>query len=486
MGSKVRLNEEKAKNLFASLLNNTNFNTCSAKSYGDSTTISVFFVTSQPNKDAISPMNSDMKLSSCSTFLLVCTALLFTSCKRDVFDPDAYKDVIKETFPVGTIDPSHTWNLTQSHSIKVKADVDASINVTSVRILSGNPFEKTGVEILAETAAQRGGIYTLFFYAPAYQTTFYAALVADNGQHILKTFSSSDNEVTFNAGAQYGSGKMNALTYQTYTYCFEENYPEPGDWDFNDLVLRIQKLPSQQENTVRLSITLAAVGAKKQQAAAIRLVGYQAEDVESVTTEDGRTFDGGYSLKRIFIENSDLLMSGRNGEAILNLFEDAHYTLSPRLNSQDKGGGTIRMFYNTSLNPNGTTQAQIVPKTIVYVVKFRNPRLMDNFTLETLDVFSLEDFNSGKWEVHHFPYKAYQAINDYGTNETATSNNMAWALRIPSATFRYPIEGQSLGLYKDGVLTGAYMEQNHSYGQWVASHTSCLDWFLYPTTGLVY
>ena len=486
MGSKVRLNEENAKNLFGTLLNNTNFNTYNGKSIGDSTTISVFFVTSQPNKNAISPMNSDMKLSYFTTPLLVCTALLFTGCKRDVFDPDAYEQVVKETFPIGTIDQGHTWNLTQSHAIKVKTNVNASVNVTNVRILSGNPFEKTGVEILAEKAAQRDGTYTLFFYSPAYQTTFYAAVVADNGQHILKAFSSSAEGVTFDTGSQYGSGKMNDLTYQTYTYLFEENYPEPGDWDFNDLVLRVQKLPSQQENTVRLSITLAAVGAKKQQAAAIRLVGYQAEDVESVTTEDGRTFDGSYSLNRIFIENSDLLMSGRNGEAILNLFEDAHYALSPRLNSQDKGGGTIRMFYNTSRNPNGSTQAQIVPKTIVYQVKFRNPRLMDNFTLETLDVFSIEDFNSGKWEVHNFPYKAYQAINDYGTNETATSNNMAWALKIPSGTFKYPIEGQSLGLYKDGVLTGAYMEQNHSYGQWVASHTSCLDWFLYPTTGLVY
>jgi hypothetical protein len=73
-----------------------------------------------------------------------------------------------------------------------------------------------------------------------------------------------------------------------------------------------------------------------------------------------------------------------------------------------------------------------------------------------------------------------------GDNETASINRMVWALKIPSGDFKYPIEKQSLGLYKNGVLTGAYMMMDHSYGQWIADHTSSIDWFLYPTVGLVY
>ena len=427
-----------------------------------------------------------MKLSSFLAMVPVCAALLFAGCNRNMFDPDAYKQVIDESFPVANIDPNHNWNLTQGHATVVTANVDASVDVTSVRILSGNPFHEQNVEILAEKPVQRGGMATLFYYAPAYQTSFYAALVASDGSHLLKAFKSSEKNVSFESGATQETGTMNETAYQTYTYLFEEDYPRPGDWDFNDLVLRVQKLPSQDPSTVRLRVTLAAVGAKRQMAAAIRLIGYTADDVETVYTEEGRTFDGGYPVKRLFIEQSDLLLRGRNNEAVLNLFEDAHYAMSPRLKPQDQGGTAVRMFYNTSRNPDGSASAQIAPKVITYGVKLRNPRLIDNFTLETLDPFAIVDFNSGHFEIHPFPNKAAQTICDMDANESANSNNMAWALKIPNGSFRYPIEGQALGRYRDGVLTGSYMKDNHSYGQWVVNHNTCTDWFLYPTTGMVY
>lgn len=430
---------------------------------------------------------SDMRHCFLMVCLPICAALLLAGCKRDMFDPQAYQQVVDETFPVSNVDPNHTWNLTQSHSVVVKANVDPSVSIRSVRILSGNPFTTKDVEILAEANIQTNDMTTLFFYAPSHMSLFYAALIDANGSYILKSFNSSETNVSFDSGADYTpSGTLNEPIYQTYTYCFEEDYPKPGDWDFNDLVLRIQKLPTQEPNSVRLRVTLVAVGAKKQLAAAICLIGYTANDVESVAIEEGRTFDGDYSPKRIFIEKADLLLRGRHDEAIINLFEDAHYAMSPRLKTPEEGGTTIRMFYNTSHTPDGTTHAQIAAKTLTYVVKFKTDKGLQNFTLETLDPFALEDFNSGKWEVHCAPHKASQVLQDLGNNETATSNNMVWALKIPYGTFRYPLEGQPLGLYKDGVLTGAYMETDHSYGQWVSNHNTSIDWFLHPTPGVVY
>ena len=119
-------------------------------------------------------------------------------------------------------------------------------------------------------------------------------------------------------------------------------------------------------------------------------------------------------------------------------------------------------------------------------IKLKNPQQACNFSLEDIDLFAMEDFNSGRWEIHTFAHKSDQMLHDLGSNETAKSNNMSWALVIPSSTFRWPIEGESLGLYKEGILTGAYMKSGHSYAQWVRDHTICLDWFIYPTTGLVY
>ena len=446
------------------------------------------FIPSQPKRNDFSNFFV-MKFQQHTALLIAFSMLSLVACKRDVFDPDAYVEVINESFPVNNIDQGHTWNLTQSHSTVVTANPASVSDVQYVRILSGNPYREANVEILAEKAVAKGGTATLFYYAPQYQTQFFAAAVTASGQYVVKAFTASQESVTFdNIDDSANQGSFNEPIYQTYTYCFEEDYPKPGDWDFNDCVLRIQKLPAAQPNEIRLRVSLAAVGAKKQIAAAIRLLDYVASDVSNVYIEEGRTFDGAFeeNQKRQFIESGALLLNGLNNEAVLNLFEDAHYALSPRLISPDKGGTTLRMFYNTSRNPDGSKHAQIAPKTLTYVVQLSNPRLIENFTLERIDPFILEDFNSGKWEVHTFSYKASQVLRDLGSNETATSNMMTWALKIPSATFRYPIEGQPLGFYKDGVLTGAYMENNHSYGQWVANHNSCLDWFRYPATGLVY
>ncbi|MBP3211469.1 MAG: LruC domain-containing protein [Prevotella sp.] len=421
-----------------------------------------------------------------STHLLLFAIVLLSGCKRDMFDPQAYEQVVTETMPVNEVDPNHTWNLTQTHTVVVTANAGASFGAQRVRILSGNPYIIKEVEILAESAIQPNGTATLFFSAPSYLQQFYAALTDAEGRCLLKSFGAAEGKVAFDSGAEAPTGQMNEPVYQTYTYLYEEDYPKPGDWDFNDLVLRIQKLPAQEPNSVRLRVTLAAAGAKKQIAAAIRLTGYSADDIESVSIEEGRTFDGAYPVKRIFIEETDLLLRGLHGEAVLNLFEDAHYALSPRLNEPEKGGTTIRMFYNTSRTPDGTKSAQIAQKILTYVVKFKTDKGLQNFTLETLDPFAIEDFNSGHWEVHTAPHKAAQVLNDFGDNVTATSNILVWALKIPSGTFRYPIEGQPLGLSKDGVLTGAYMLRDHSYGQWMANHNTSIDWFLYPTTGLIY
>lgn len=419
--------------------------------------------------------------------VLLCCGIT-TSCKRDMFDIDAYNALIQETSPIGDIDARHNWTLTRPLTVSVHVDAAEASSPKSVCILSDNPYQQENVEILAEKKAAQGDVKTLFFYAPTYKSEFYAAILTSGGDYYLKKFDASQTDVSFTTGIILPGEELHVPDYQGYTYCFEEEYPKPSDdWDFNDLVLRVQKVPAQAENELRLSVTLAAVGCLKQMAAAIRLIGYGYDDVENVYIEEGRTFDGTFDdngVKRQFIEDGSLLLRARNGEAVLNLFEDAHWSMSPRL--QGGGQGVARLYYNTQRQVDGTTGAQIRPKTLTYVVKLRNPKNLENYTLNDLDVFAIEDFNSGKWEIHTFAHKAAAVLRDYGSNETATSNNMVWGLMVPNANFRYPIEGVNMGFYKDGILTGAYMKDDHSFGQWVMNCESAIDWFCYPSTGLVY
>ncbi len=429
-----------------------------------------------------------MRIHSLCYILSACCILSLTSCNRNMFDPEVYDKVITESFPVGDIDGTHTWELTKGYTVNVTANIDTPKDIERVCILSGNPYRQKGVEIMAEDTIKKHGTDKLIFYAPTCQTTFFAAVVATDGQYFVKSFSAGQQNVAFDViDLNENTGTLNSPIYQTFTYLFEDSYPKPEDWDFNDLVLRVQNLRPAHQDEIRLRVTLAAVGTLKHMAAAIRLLNYNYDEVESVSIEEGRTFDNGFGLNRVFIENADLLIRGRNNEAVLNLFEDAHYALSPRLNKKDNGSvNTVRCYYNTSRNPNGSTTVQIAPKSLTYVVKLKSVQRARAFTINNVEPFAMEDFNSGKWEIHASIHKPDQVLFDLGDNETALANNMVWALTIPSATFSYPIEKQSLGYYKNGVLTGAYMVDGHSYGQWVANRNSSIDWFLYPTRGLIY
>lgn len=426
-----------------------------------------------------------MKLLRQSLCLFVFAGLLFSACKRDMFDPEAYNQIINEASAFSDIDPNQNWNLTSSHVSTVTANAVDAETVKRLMVLNGNPYTEKNVEILSEKQCAKGQSMILLYNTPTYMKEVYAALETSDGRWLLRKFAVGQKNVDFSADV-LSYKETPDVTYQTYTYCYEDTYPEPGDNDFNDIVLRIQKLPSQADNEIRLRISLAAIGTLRQVAAAIRLTTFNYDDIESVTTEEGRVFDPNYSLQRIFIEKSDLLLEGLNGEAVLNLFEDAHYAMYPTINKETDGSFvTIRRYYNTSQVVNGTSSIQAAPKSLTYIIKLKSKPVLE-FTLEDLDPFIMKDFNSGRWEVHTFNYKAAQILHDQGSSETANSTPMTWALKIPNGSFRYPQEEINIGYYKDGILTGAYMDYGHSFGQWVLNHNTSLDWFLYPSTGMVY
>ena len=60
------------------------------------------------------------------------------------------------------------------------------------------------------------------------------------------------------------------------TYCYEDNFPVPGDYDFNDVVLglKMEKKPRRNgasRDTLVLKVEVKAVGATEPIGAALRL-----------------------------------------------------------------------------------------------------------------------------------------------------------------------------------------------------------------------
>ena len=413
--------------------------------------------------------------------------LLLTSCNREVFNEDDYNRIIEEASPVDSVDANHNWELTQDLTYIVKADVN--VGAKSVLLLSDNPLTALNSEIMAQSAIEDGGQVTLKATVPTRYSWLYAALVDANGLYTVVSFPVTSDVVSFAnlASVNIQQPLKAQLEQQKLVYCFEEEMPEPGDFDYNDLVLLLSREVVNSRH-LRIEVELAAVGGSKQLAAGLRLVGYQAEDIDSVTIEGGGSFDlGGHNfnvpLEKMATpmwDSNSLLQAGRNGEAMLYLFEDAHWAMGEDLDVVNQI--FQRKKYNVSKVETGNLM--ILPtRTEIYNVYFKEGKSVDNFTPGMFDPFILSPYYTMLWEIHCFRDRDAQLTREYTLTK---SKNLPWALMIPYASFRYPLEGVNIGFSKQGALFGAYMNKGCSFGEWAQDHTKCLDWYTSPTFNQIF
>lgn len=413
--------------------------------------------------------------------------LLLTSCSRDVFNEDDYNKIIDEASPIDSVDANHNWELTQDFTYLVKAD--ANVGAKSVLLLSDNPLTAINSEVMAQSAIEDGGQVKLKATVPTRYSWLYAALVDVNGLYTVVSFPVSSEVISFANLASVNIQKplKAQLEQQKLVYCFEEEMPEPGDFDYNDLVLLLSREVVNSRH-LKIEVELAAVGGSKQLAAGLRLVGYQAEDIDSVTIEGGGSFDlGGHNynvpLEKMATpmwDSNSLLQAGRNGEAMLYLFEDAHWAMGEDLDVINQI--FQRKKYNVSKVEGGNLM--ILPtRTEIYHVYFKEGKSVDNFTPSMFDPFMLSPYYTMLWEIHCFRDREAQLTREY---TLAKSKNLPWALMIPYASFRYPLEGVNIGYSRNGFLFGAYMNKGCSFGEWAKDHTKCLDWYTSPTFNQIF
>lgn len=413
--------------------------------------------------------------------------LILTSCHKDVFNEDDYNKILDEASPVDSVDAKHTWELAQDHIYVVEANVH--IGVKSVQILSDNPLTALNAEIMAESPIEDGGRIMMAATVPTRVYQLYAALVDDKGSYTVVSFPVETTVVNFSGVKSTESQKplKARLVQQKLVYCFEEEMPEPGDYDYNDVVLRLSREVVDSRH-LKIGVELTAVGGSKQLAAGLRLVGYKAEDIDSVTIEGGGSFDLGGSHYNIplqktaspLFESSSLLQSGRNGEAFLYLFEDAHWAMGEDL------GVTNQIFqrkkYNVSKLSNDNYEV-LPTRTEIYHVYFKTVQNINGFTPGMFDPFVLSPYYGVVWELHCYRDREAQVTREYTLTK---SKKLPWALMIPYASFRYPLEGINIGFKKNDGYFGAYMNRGCSFGEWAEDRTKCLDWYTSPTFNRIF
>ena len=413
--------------------------------------------------------------------------LLLTSCSKDVFDEDDYNEIIDDASPVDSVDAKHTWELTQDHIYVVEADVN--VGAKSVLILSDNPLTALNAEVMAQSDIEDGERVMMAATVPSRTSELYAAIVDAKGLYTVVSFPVTMTVVNFsNVKTTSKQQSLKArLVQQKLVYCFEEEMPEPGDYDYNDVVLRLSREVVNSRH-LKIEVELAAVGGSKQLAAGLRLVGYQAEDIDSVTIEGGGSFDLGGSHYDVPLEktasplfkSSSLLQAGRNGEAVIYLFEDAHWAMGDDLDVINQI--FQRKRYNVS-KLYGDDYMILPTRTETYHVYFKTNQNINGFTPGMFDPFILSPYNGYVWELHCYRDREAQVMREYSLTK---SKNLPWALMIPYASFRYPLEGVNIGFYKGGVLFGAYMNLGCSFGEWAEDRTKCLDWYTSPTFNQIF
>jgi LruC domain-containing protein len=273
--------------------------------------------------------------------------------------------------------------------------------------------------------------------------------------------------VGYNPDGNTGGEEPNDKPF-SLRYCFEDNFPEVGDYDFNDAVITVT--PTINNNVVTLSVSLDAVGATKQIAAALRIVGLTDADVEEITCTGfmDENFPTNQSSRLINATEPRLTADQKYvDDVVLLLFNNAHWSLGNQINSI---GGVFLGFINTVERTNAFEPklSDVTPRVATYTIVLKDAAKASLFVQNNLDVFIVEGYNGGNWEVHTVRFKYDEVISDYPKKNlrlTYGDDNMPWAVCVPGNSFRYPIEWTS--------ITVAYP----FFSNWASNQSSNTDWY---------
>lgn len=436
----------------------------------------------------------DMRRLRWMTLMMVAAVVVanYSCTNRDLFDQEITQKISDSLSPVDSLDKYHNWLLTDSRSITVVAN--ANVNAQWLKILTADPRQDDNAEIATQVMIADGESTYISFCYPKLVTTLYAALIDDQGLYTVTSFTPNDNKVDFSEPLY----TKQVITYmpqpQTFVYCYEEEMPDflKVDFDFNDVIMDIS-YERTGEREMRFHVKLAAVGTDHQVGAAIRLKNFKYDEIESITTEGGASFnvnnkDEEVPNQSLFVHKSkELLLQSSNTDkdAVINLFCDAHWATGTLRSSDENFGMFERKRFNVSKG-SGTDYQTMVPREVTYIVTFKDKSGLEYLSFDLIDPFIIKNYNGGIFEVHQYANRNNWVLYEY---KVAEIEKLPWALVIPYKKFRHPLEGENIGFRKKNVLSfGAYGKRGHSFGEWSMNHTIAQDWYLNEnaTESLVY
>lgn len=248
------------------------------------------------------------------------------------------------------------------------------------------------------------------------------------------------------------------LQNAVYSYAFEDNYPNAGDYDFNDIVLNVT-MPAAGDDVEELkySIDLRAIGATKQLGAGLRIKGIKKSNVKEVIFGKGAS-ERANSLNSGIFENA--AYEKNDSELVIPLFGDAHSVYG----------------YNGDKRPMLNTGNASIPLTDIYTLEI-TIKLDDDIDVpsvtKNLDFFiAYKSIGNKRTEIHLNQFSSATANGQLANNdllEIFKVVNNTWALCVPDK-FAYPTETT--------VITDAYP----GFVGWAHDQNSSFDWYTNPVS----
>lgn len=267
---------------------------------------------------------------------------------------------------------------------------------------------------------------------------------------------------------------------QYYSYIFEDQWPVYGDYDMNDIVLKMinkTMYVNQSNNVVQFSITmeLCAVGAQYQIGAALMLDQIPSSAIKSLTYSSNTP--SSFNVTNVGIEkNQDY--------AVIPLFDEAHKLLTG--NSSSQLINTVSG--STTYNPKTLTITAEISSGSKISSEALNNNLLNVFIIvakNTLTDTYINEMNkntSERNEIHIIGFKptGYANTDIFGNNNDNSSitdgryyqskDNLAWGIMV-STDFKWPKEYINIKYaypkFEGWVTTGGTL-----YTSWYNDYTS--------------
>lgn len=237
---------------------------------------------------------------------------------------------------------------------------------------------------------------------------------------------------------------LEVILSDTYIYAMEDQWPSYGDYDMNDVVVRVKKNIKTQvgagsgtdyASELELDVDLLAVGADKQVGAGIQLDGISISTVNTVMHD--KKGDG-------IITGFSLMNDGNNHSEQGNATDDIIF---PLFNSASKllGGNYVNVGKGSS-----TTS---YPNMKINVSFEKNKVSVNDLNYAKINFFITTDgVGQNRTEIHLPGYKATRKANqslfgegdDNGKGIYVSHGNLSWGLLVPVSTWKWPNEGVSI------------------------------------------